>query len=414
MAGFAINPPNKPITMADGRTCSNEWYRWFAQVQRVTGDDLIAQLQAAPYLTYTPNATLSADKVLTQGAGMSFTSTATTFTIALAVSGVTAATYGSASQVSQITVDQYGRATTVANVTITPAAIGAVPIGTTVTAGAGLTGGGDLSANRTFDVGAGTGIAVNANDVALDTANTRNTDHAGVTLTAGAGLTGGGTIEASRTFTVGAGTGITVNADDVAITNTAVTPASYGSATQIATFTVNQQGQLTAAANVALTAASVGAPDGLFDHYTTADNSTTTETDLYSDTIAAGQLAANGAKLAVEYGGVFVSSATATRQIKIYFAGTAIFDSGALTLSLSAAWTIYATIIRVSSSVVRYMISMTTEGAALAAYTAAGELTGLTLANSAVLKVTGQAAGVGAASADISARLGSVVYYPPA
>lgn len=37
----------------------------------------------------------------------------------------------------------------------------------TLTAGAGLTGGGDLSADRTFDVGAGTGITVNANDVAL-------------------------------------------------------------------------------------------------------------------------------------------------------------------------------------------------------------------------------------------------------
>jgi len=37
----------------------------------------------------------------------------------------------------------------------------------TITAGAGLTGGGDLSANRTIDVGAGTGITVNANDVAL-------------------------------------------------------------------------------------------------------------------------------------------------------------------------------------------------------------------------------------------------------
>jgi hypothetical protein len=38
---------------------------------------------------------------------------------------------------------------------------------TTITAGAGLTGGGDLSASRTIDVGAGTGIAVNANNVAL-------------------------------------------------------------------------------------------------------------------------------------------------------------------------------------------------------------------------------------------------------
>lgn len=41
------------------------------------------------------------------------------------------------------------------------------PTTLTLTAGAGLTGGGDLSANRTFDVGAGTGITVNANDVAL-------------------------------------------------------------------------------------------------------------------------------------------------------------------------------------------------------------------------------------------------------
>jgi hypothetical protein len=41
--------------------------------------------------------------------------------------------------------------------------------------------------------------------------------HTGVTLTAGAGLTGGGDISANRAFAVGAGTGITVNADDVAI-----------------------------------------------------------------------------------------------------------------------------------------------------------------------------------------------------
>ena len=38
-----------------------------------------------------------------------------------------------------------------------------------------------------------------------------------VDLTAGAGLTGGGTIAANRTFTIGAGTGVTVNANDIAI-----------------------------------------------------------------------------------------------------------------------------------------------------------------------------------------------------
>jgi hypothetical protein len=38
-----------------------------------------------------------------------------------------------------------------------------------------------------------------------------------VDLTAGAGLTGGGTIAANRTFNIGAGTGVTVNANDIAI-----------------------------------------------------------------------------------------------------------------------------------------------------------------------------------------------------
>lgn len=47
------------------------------------------------------------------------------------------------------------------------ATLAAAASATTITAGAGLTGGGDLSANRTVTVGAGTGIAVNADDVAL-------------------------------------------------------------------------------------------------------------------------------------------------------------------------------------------------------------------------------------------------------
>lgn len=155
-------------------------------------------------------------------------------------------------------------------------------------------------------------------------------------------------------------------------------------------------------------------PKTLFDHYANVGNSGTSETDLYSDTIAAGQLGANGAKLDAEYGGVFVSSATATRQIKLYFGGTAIFDTGALTLSLSSAWTMYVSIIRVSSSVIRYMVSMTTEGAALAAYTAVGELTGLTLSGTNILKITGQAAGVGAASNDLLGKMATVAYYPAA
>jgi hypothetical protein len=85
----------------------------------------------------------------------------------------------------------------------------------TLTAGAGLTGGGSLAADRTFDVGAGDGITVNANDVAVNSTVVRTTR----TLTAGGGLTGGGDLSANRTFAVGAGTLITVNSDDVALSN---------------------------------------------------------------------------------------------------------------------------------------------------------------------------------------------------
>ena len=44
-------------------------------------------------------------------------------------------------------------------------------------------------------------------------------------LIAGAGLTGGGTLASDRTFAVGQGTGITVNANDVAIGQDVATTA---------------------------------------------------------------------------------------------------------------------------------------------------------------------------------------------
>jgi len=98
-----------------------------------------------------------------------------------------------------------------------------------VVAGAGLTDGGSvaLGASVTLNIGAGTGITVNADSVQLNTSSTLNTDHASVTLTAGAGLTGGGDITASRTFDVGAGTGITVNANDIAITGAGSLTTNY-------------------------------------------------------------------------------------------------------------------------------------------------------------------------------------------
>jgi len=80
---------------------------------------------------------------------------------------------------------------------------------------------------------AGTGITlssgtISSDDSAIDHDSLSNfvadehVAHSGVTLSAGAGLTGGGTIAASRSFAVGQGDGISVNADDVAVDSTVV------------------------------------------------------------------------------------------------------------------------------------------------------------------------------------------------
>jgi hypothetical protein len=99
-------------------------------------------------------------------------------------------------QASQGTIDIHSLSGYVANEHIDHTSV-------TLTAGNGLTGGGDISSNRTFAVGQGTGVTVNTNDVAIgqDVATTANVkfNH----ITASANISASGDVIASGTGSFG-------------------------------------------------------------------------------------------------------------------------------------------------------------------------------------------------------------------
>ncbi len=210
---------------------------------------------------------------VTGGTGLTSTVSAVdTVTLVLDDTAVTPGSYGSTTQVGTFTVDQQGRITAAANAAIsypfstfsiaTDPATSVEPVndGDTVTFQAGTfitpvvsapdTVTSDLSATGTPDAtkflrgdnswatpaGGGT---MSTWDLAADSGATQTvSDTNTVTVAGGTGLSS----VASATDTV------TLNLD-----NTAVTAGSYGDATNVATFTVDDQGRLTAAANAAIT-----------------------------------------------------------------------------------------------------------------------------------------------------------------
>lgn len=89
---------------------------------------------------------------VTAGSGLSGGTITTSGTISLPTTGVVASTYGSSSAVPVFTVDAYGRVTGVTNTNISTTAIGAVPTSRTISTTGGISGGGDLTANRTLSL----------------------------------------------------------------------------------------------------------------------------------------------------------------------------------------------------------------------------------------------------------------------
>lgn len=129
-------------------------------------------------------------------------------------------------------------------------------------------------------------------------------------------------------------------------------------------------------------------------------NTSTTETDLFTYTLPANGFSSDGESLQTIYGGQFAATVN-NKRLRVYFAGTAIYDSGALAITAATDWAINVTVIKTSSSTARCITSISTSSATLigsAQYTA---LTGLSFTGTNILKLTGQ----GGASSDITATL---------
>lgn len=149
------------------------------------------------------------------------------------------------------------------------------------------------------------------------------------------------------------------------------------------------------------------------DAATTSSTSTDgTEDDLLLRTVPAGTFAADGARVDFSYLLTGATHATATRRYRAYFAGTNFSDSNNLAATAGHWAEVSGSIIRVSSTSVRVLFKLiaatNTTKQVIAVVMGKLDITDLDFTTGLVFRVTGTAAGTGAAQGDISLHGGTV------
>jgi hypothetical protein len=151
------------------------------------GSTAIARADAVK--TYIDNLLGANDAMIfkgTIGTGGTVTALPTTYSAGWTYRVITAGTYaGIVCEIGDLiiaVIDRSGSGNLNSDWTVAQTNIDGAVINTrTLTAGSGLTGGGDLSQDRTFNIGAGDGITVNADDVAVDNTVVRTTGTQNIT-----------------------------------------------------------------------------------------------------------------------------------------------------------------------------------------------------------------------------------------